>query len=221
MHNGTDLAVALRDAGALLRRESTAFGPRTLLALITDGALPDKQDGAALDRALGRLPGLDLMIAAFAVRPADDEPMAPHARLALQQLAGARGGVMRELRIDQIGDAVPAALADLERGGDLTGIRLAADGRERALAEALPPGAAIAGVASVSSRSARTFQLGATVRGRQLATTLVAAPIPATWLRPWLASSGAGRAGAGDAAALGLARPGRAGRAGRSRRQRP
>src|SRR6185369_16115671 len=65
MQNGTDLAAALRDAGALLRREQSTFAPRTLLVVLTDGALPANQDGMALDRALGALPEMEVSVAAF------------------------------------------------------------------------------------------------------------------------------------------------------------
>ena len=66
MQNGTDLPGALREAGALLRREATTFGPRALLVLVTDGALGD-EDGAALDRALGEAA---LVAKRLAARPA-------------------------------------------------------------------------------------------------------------------------------------------------------
>ena len=74
LQNGTDLPGALREAGALLRREASAFAPRTLLAIVTDGALPERPDAAALARALGAVPTVDVAVAAFVVRPKGDEP---------------------------------------------------------------------------------------------------------------------------------------------------
>ena len=147
LENGTDLPAVLREAGGLLRREASAFGPRALLVVITDGAIPDQQDGAALDHALGKLPGLELAVAAFAVRPADDDPMSPPARQALRAFAGARGGIAREVVAGELDEAVREALARRPRrrshrrpaGGT---------GRGRTLAEALTPGAAAAGVVS-------------------------------------------------------------------------
>src|SRR4029078_5188115 len=65
MQNGTDLVASLREAGALLRREQSTFAPRTLLLVLTDGALSASQDGAALDRALGTGEDLDLAGAVF------------------------------------------------------------------------------------------------------------------------------------------------------------
>ncbi len=112
MQNGTDLPAALREAGSLLRREATTFGPRALLVLVTDGALGD-EDGAALDHALGG--GLDVAFAALTIRAVDDESAGTRARDALRVLAAARGGVARELRANEIGDGVPAALADLQQ----------------------------------------------------------------------------------------------------------
>ena len=96
---------------------------------MTDGALPADQDGAALDRALGALPGLELSVAAFVVRPPDDDPVGRDARQALQRLRGARGGIARELRTGEIGEAVTGALADLDRGGDVARSARAVDGR--------------------------------------------------------------------------------------------
>ncbi len=184
LQNGTDLAAALRDAGALLRREHQPGGGRLLLAIVTDGALPDQQDGAALDRALGPLPGLDVAVAAFAIRPADDDPVPPHARQSLHGLAGLRGGIARELRTGDIGDGVPAALADLDRGGDVGAIRLTLDGRPRPLAEGISPGVALAGVVVVPGRP-RKVTLEALVRGQRVAVPVTPAAVPSPWLRPW------------------------------------
>jgi hypothetical protein len=187
LQNGTDLVAALQEAGALLRREQISFAPRALLAIITDGALPDRQDGAALDRALGKLPGLELEVAAFAVRPPDDDPVGPRARQALHALAGARGGVARELKTGEVGDVVPAALAELEHGGDLAALRLEADGHAHALAEALPPGGAVAGVITVAGRPPRAMTIEATAHGHRVTAAPHPTRVAGPWLRPWAA----------------------------------
>jgi hypothetical protein len=191
MQNGTDLPAALRDAGALLTREAQSFGPRTLLVLVTDGAIGDDADGAALDRALGTPPGLDVTVAALTVRAVDDEPAGARARDALCVFAAARGGVARELRASEIGDAVPAALADVARGGDLAAVRLVADGLERRLSESLAPGALVAGVVPVkgkgTSRPSRAVRIEAMVHGRRVSVS-PSEPlthVAADWLRPW------------------------------------
>jgi hypothetical protein len=192
LHNGTDLVAALQDAGALLRREAAGFGPRALLALVTDGALPDRQDGAALDRALGKTPGLELDVAAFAMRPPDDDPATAAARHALQAFAGARGGVAREVRTNEIDESVRAALADIGRGGDVQLVRLASDGHERVLAEALSPGASAAGVFTLPSPRPRAIQVDGTVRGHRVAATTQRSAVAGTWLRPWSSAATAG-----------------------------
>ena len=185
LRNGTDLPGALRDAGALLRREATTFGPRTLLVLVTDGALGDDLDGAALDKALGS--GLDLSLAALTIRPVEDEPIGARARDALRALAAARGGVARELRANEIGDAVPAVLADLQRGGDLGTIRVIADGTERRLSEGLAPGGVVAGVIALQGRPPRAVRVEAVARGQRVSVTPASASLSPDWLRPWIA----------------------------------
>ena len=186
LRNGTDLPGALREAGALLRREATTFGPRTLLVLVTDGALADALDGTALDRALGPTPGLDVALAALTIRAVDDEPVAARARDALRALAAARGGVARELRANEIADAVPAALADLQRGGDLGAIRLVADGTEHRLSEGLPPGGVLGGVLALKGRPPRVVRVEAVARGQRVAVTPASARLSPDWLRPWI-----------------------------------
>jgi hypothetical protein len=186
MQNGTDLPGALREAGALLRREATTFGPRALLVLVTDGALGD-EDGATLDRALGG--GLlDVALAALTIRAVDDESAGPRARDALQVLAAARSGVARELRANEIGDAVPAALADLQQGGDLGAIRLVADGVERRISENLTPGGLLAGVIPWKGRPPRTVRIEAVARGQRITVAPVPSHVASEWLRPWVAS---------------------------------
>ena len=185
LQNGTDLCAALHEAGALLRREQISFGPSTLLAIVTDGALPDKQDGPALDRALGKLPGLELTLAAFAVRPPDDDPMSPQVRRALHAFAGARGGIARELRTSEITEVVPAALEALDRGGDLAAIHLAADGQEYLLAEFLAPGAGVSGVIALPGRPPREIQVEGTAHGRRVSAVPHRTRVASAWLGPF------------------------------------
>jgi von Willebrand factor type A domain len=187
LQNGTDLPGALREAGALLRREQTTFGPRALLVLVTDGALSDDLDGAALDRALAPVPGLELQIAALTIRAVDDEPAGPHTRDALRALAAARGGVARELRANEIADSVPTVLADLQQGGDLASLRLVTKGAERRFSETLPPGGVLGGVVRLKGRP-RAVRIEGISRGQRIAVTPAAAPVGPEWLRPWVAT---------------------------------
>jgi hypothetical protein len=140
MRNGTDLAGALREAGALLAREASAFAPRTLLAIVTDGALPDGTDGAALAKALGGPAGVSLTVAVWIVRGKDEDAAPAAATRALRELAARHDGVVREVRANEIGESIAPVLAALERGGDVSDVRLVAGGGERALADHLAPG---------------------------------------------------------------------------------
>jgi von Willebrand factor type A domain len=186
LQNGTDLVAALREAGALLRREASAFAPRTLLAIITDGALPEGQDGPALDRALGPVAGVDVTVASWTVRPPDDDPAPAAAGRALRALAGARGGVFREIVANEIDEAVPPTLATLEHGGDIAAVRLMAGGGARDLAERLAPGEGRAGILSLPALPARTVEIAGLTRGARIHASLRPQPVDGSWLRPHL-----------------------------------
>ncbi len=197
LQNGTDLAAALREAAALLRREQTTFAPHTLLVVLTDGALPAGVDGAALERGLGTVPGMELSVAAFIVRAVDDDAAPAQPRQALQAFAAAHGGVARDVRAANIEEAVTSALGDLGRGGDFAAVRVYAGGRERLLAEALAPGAAASGVIVVAERAPRAVHIEASANGRTVKVAPRVRTVAAEWLRPWLASSSGSGGGAG------------------------
>ena len=152
LRNGTDLPSALRAVGELLRRETSAFAPRTLLAIITDGALPEGPDGAALGRALGAVPGVEVSIAAWIVRPKGDDEAPPAAARALRQLAAAHGGVSRAVATDELDTALPPILAALTHGGDVADVRMVVAGRTPALVDHLAPGEGHAEVVKLADR---------------------------------------------------------------------
>ncbi len=160
--NGTDLEGALRAAGEILRREASSFGPRALLTVITDGALPETATGARLDAALGTIPGVELGVALIVVRPGDDDPITPAARQALAAVAEARGGVERELRADDINDALPSLVEVLAAGGDVFSARVAFDKTSARLPGTVSPGGGFTGVVRVPGK----LRKGADIEGR-------------------------------------------------------
>ena len=183
LQNGTDLPGALREAGALLRREASAFAPRTLLAIVTDGALPEHPDAAALTKALGAVPTVDVAVAAFVVRPKGDEPAPRAATTALRELAALRGGVLRTLATDELDDGLPPALAALAAGGDVAGVRLVAGGGEHAVAERLAPGEGRAAIFELAALGPGAATLAGTGDGGSLQAALHAQKVDASWLR--------------------------------------
>jgi hypothetical protein len=183
LRNGTDLPGALREAGELLRREASAFAPRTWLVVVTDGALPDAADGAALERALGAVPGVDVTVAAFIVRPKDDEGASEPATRALRQLAAARGGVLRTLTSDALDEALPPTLSALARGGDVADVRLDVGGGEQAIADGLAPGEGRAKLLSVTTLGPSPAVVAGTAGGRRVRASLRGARVDAAWLR--------------------------------------
>jgi hypothetical protein len=187
LRNGTDLTGALEQAGRLIQRQADAFGPRTLIVLVTDGAFGEESDGAALARALAGPPGVDLTVAALSIRVPDDEPIGAAAREALRGLAAARGGVARELRANEIHDAIPTLVDDLQRGGDVGGLKLVADGNARKLGATLPPGEALAGIVPLAGPLPRQARFEAVAHGQRLSIATAPERIDADWLRPWIA----------------------------------
>ena len=188
--NGTDLEGALRAAGQILRREATSFGSRALLAVITDGALPEATTGARLDAALGAVPGIDLAVAMIAVRPGDDDPITPAARQALAAVAEARGGVERELRADDINDALPPLVEVLAAGGDVFATRVAFDKTSARLPGTVSPGGGFTGVVRVPGKLRKGADIAGVTRGRTLRAPLKPIAVDAAWLRPHAAEGG-------------------------------
>jgi hypothetical protein len=184
MANGTDLEGALRTAGDLLRREASTFAPRALLVLITDGALPESTTGARLDAALGAIPGVELGVALVVVRPGDDDRVTPAASQALAAVAEARGGLERELRADEINDAIPALVEILAAGGDVFGARVALDKISARLPGTVAPGTGITGVVRVPGKMKRSAELVGVTRGRSMRAALRPIAVDPAWLRP-------------------------------------
>ena len=182
--NGTDLAGALHAAGELLRRETSVFAPRALLVVISDGALPDATTGAALDAALGPIPGLELGVALVVVRPVDDDTIAPAARQALAAVAEARGGVEREVRADEINEAVASLVPILAAGGDVFSARVAFDHTSARLPDTVAPGSGVTGVVRLPGRLRHGAELVGVTRGHTLRAPLKLIPVEAAWLRP-------------------------------------
>jgi hypothetical protein len=131
-------------------------------------------------------------VAVFAVRPSDDEAVGPAARQALRTFAGARGGVVREVAAGDIDEAVREGLAALDRGGDLTAVRLSAGGRGRLLAEAVAAGAATTGVVILAGRPPEKLEIEAAAGGRKIALSPPHMTVSKPWLRALAPAAAAG-----------------------------
>src|SRR5262249_47037591 len=114
-----------------------------------------------------------------------DDPVAPGPRRALGALAGARGGLYRELRTNEVEEGAPAALAVLGQGGDVAAVRVLAP-QDHPLAEGLAPGQAGAGVMRLATKIPRAASVEGTVRGQRVRLPLRPQPVDAAWLRPLL-----------------------------------
>jgi hypothetical protein len=187
MRNGTDLVAALRAAGELLRREASAFSPRAWLVLITDGALPDADRTIAGEGVLGSTPGLELQVATFVVRASDDDPAPANSISVLARLPSVRSGILREVRDNELGDALAAALAALARGGDAMDVRWYCGGCGHVMAWHLAPGE---GRGIVIPSGPRPTEVTAWVNGDRLRLLLPGPPGDAGSLRALVAKPG-------------------------------
>ncbi len=202
MANGTDLPAALRAAGDLIRREASAFSPKALLVLVSDGAIGRPAFGSGTLELLGPLPGVELLTAAISVRANDDEPVPPDERRTLRTVAAASslGGIERFVRTGEIGDAVPLILDDLRAGGDVYAVEIgtagaatgagagAATGRAINVAEVISPGGGVSGVVATPSDPSRTRALTLTYhRARRGVSPLRPIKVDRRWLAPLLA----------------------------------
>jgi von Willebrand factor type A domain len=155
--NGTELVGAIRFASQLLEREASDFGPRTLLVVLTDGAVGAPAAGRdpwtspatlaattprAEDRAVTRpqpvaatgggaalrLP--DVLAAVVSVRPNDDPPVSADERRRLQELAAEAGlgGLESAFLVGDLAQRSSELLEGLRAGGAVFDVGLVAAG---------------------------------------------------------------------------------------------
>jgi len=194
LQNGTNLAGALRATGEMFRRESASFGPRTLVVLLTDGAVghPSRVGQTTADAASGRAapsaiasrissadatdllgphPGIDLMLAALSVRANDDPPVSPDERRELRHIAASArlGAVERALTASELDEGIPAALEALRTGGDVFAVRLGTREAGKPVAPAIGPGGGAAAVISLDGKANQLVNASMTVlRGAEV-----------------------------------------------------
>ena len=217
MQNGTDLA----DGAARCRR---AAAPRAEHVRAADAAAradrrrAARQSGRRRARPRARRRArARAHVAAFVVRPSGDDPPGREARQALSDFAASRRGVARVLRPAEVADAVTGALADIDRGGDVAGLRAKVDGRQYTLAPSLAPDTVVAGVMSSAGKPpARHRDRGRRSRQAHRRCRAARCACAPEWLRAWSTTARPAR----EAAPAGVAGAARAGRADRPLRPR-
>jgi hypothetical protein len=142
------------------------------------------------------MPGVELGVALVVVRPTDDDSVSAAARQALAAVAEARGGVEREVRADEINDAVPSLVEILAAGGDVFSARVALDKVSARLPGTVAPGSGITGVVRVPGKMRRGVELVGVTRGRSMRAALK--PIAAGRRDPAVVDGGARGAGRAD-----------------------
>lgn len=170
LENGTDLSAALERVAAWIKGDPSK-GPR-LLAIITDGAIPEAQSAEKLAAALAHA-GDRLRLLILMVRPAADDRVPDEAVNRLNRFAGRFGGVVRVLSAENMREVARSSVTALGQGGDLFNLRVA--GKEGPLlAGDVGPGhgfsKAVGGARGTRVRLVGEYQ-GAAVRANLAAAT--------------------------------------------------
>ena len=218
MQNGTDLVAALRDAGALLRREQSTFAPRTLLLVLTDGALP-RRAGRRRARPRARRGARPRAVRGGVRRaPVRRRSAQPRGAAGAERLRGEPARRRAGAAPGEVAEAVTGALADIDRGGDVAAVR-AKVGRPpvHAGGRRWRPTRSSPGVMSSAGKPPRAVEIEA--RGARQAGR-VARPARCACAPEWLRAWSATRATAREVAHAGVAGGARAGRADRPARSR-
>ena len=180
LENGTNLVAALESVAAWIKADP-AKRPR-LLAIITDGAIPESQSAERLAAALSSAgPGNQLSLLILMVRPAADEPVSEELEDRLSRFAGHFGGQVRVLSAQNAREVVRSSVAAMGQGGDLFNLQVA-EKHGAGLAAHVGPGQGFVRVLS-GPRSA-SVRLTGQYQGTTFHTQLVAARPSKEWLPP-------------------------------------
>lgn len=134
LRNGSDFAAALRAAA---EARGPGQGGRLRIVLLTDGAIPERQDADALARAAARLPQRGVELQVVVVRAPGEDPPPPAAWEALASVAARFGGVLRQVGI---GGAADTARSLAGSAGDLFLLSAEAGSWRRTVAAAVLAG---------------------------------------------------------------------------------
>ena len=216
--NGTDLEGALRAAGEMLRREASSFGPRALLAVITDGALPETIDRRAARRCARRGPRAR-------ARAWRRSSCAPATTIRSRRRRARRWRRWPRRAAASSASCAPTTSTRPARRWSRWWPRAATSSR-RAWRSTRPArgcparcrrAAGFTGVVRVPGKLRKGADIAGVTRGRSMRAPLKPIAVDAAWLRPHAAIRAVGAGGARPD----HADAGRAGRAGRRTRRRP
>jgi hypothetical protein len=204
--NGTELVPAIRFASELLEREAAEFGPRTLLVVLTDGAVGAAAGGrdpwtVATEGAGSttrppqvrlRLP--DLLVAVVSIRPNDDPSTSPDERRRLQELAAvaSSGGIEAAFHVGDLTQGLGDVLNGLQAGGAVFDVGLASSPTSAArspVAHQIVPGGGVALLTELPGGGSGA-RISLLQRGRRSSLPLHPTPVAAAVLEA-LSSQGA------------------------------
>jgi hypothetical protein len=181
LENGTNVSQALaRARGMMGDGDDDGRGAATWLVLLTDGALPSRQTGEGMQKALAGMRERNLKVLVLLVRQSGDDDVPASAVAEYVRLVRKFGGMVRVIPTGNAAEAANEILAAMARGGDLLDVRL--EGGK--LAEVLSPGRGASLAFNDPGRLPKDRRVRVSARG--LDAEVRAETTPAVVKREWL-----------------------------------
>jgi hypothetical protein len=204
LENGTDVTLALARARAMVDAGGDDGAEATWVVLITDGALPARQNAEGMRQALAGARERNLKVMVLLVRQQGDDEVPDSAIAEYAKFARKFGGLVRVIPQGNVGDTAGGILAAMARGGDWLDVRL----DSAKLAEVLSPGSGASIAFNDPARLPKERRVRVSARGFDADVHIETQPalVKREWLDPLLdAVSGKRRAWAGASASMAIA----------------
>jgi hypothetical protein len=204
LENGTDVALALARARAMVDAGDDDGAGATWVVLVTDGALPASQNAESMQKSLSGARERSLKVLVLLVRQQGDDEVPASAIAEYAKFARKFGGLVRVVPQGNVGDTAGGILAAMARGGDWLDVRLDSG----KLAEVLSPGGGASIAFNDPARLPKDRRVRVSARGfdADLRVETMPALVKREWLDPLLdAVSGKRRAWAGANASMAIA----------------
>jgi hypothetical protein len=202
LENGTDIALALSRARAMVDAGDDAGAGVTWVVLMTDGALPASQHAEDMQKALAGARNLKVLV--LLVRQQGDDEVPASAIAEYARFARKFGGLVRVIPQGNVGDTASGILAAMASGGDWLDVRMDSS----KLADVLSPGRGASIAFNDPARLPKERRVRVSARGLDTDVRIETMPVPVKreWLDPLLdVGPGRRRAWAGANASMAIA----------------